>query len=321
MKLPTKLIEHAEQQFAITPAAIRKIQTRIAAESPLVLDGPERVERRKRMIAAVAVENVADAFERYIGDNDLLPINYLLLGYLQSQAVGRIQYLDKREGKRAVATGFLVSESLMMTNHHVFPVSTAAEFKNFAGDPAIEFNYEYDLDGGRREPIRFALDPDQFFHASAKLDVALVAVKPFDSSGKNALKGQGYLVLNGQLGKAGVGDFASIIEHPDGREKQIAIRKNEIVNIDAPDAIVYVTDTAPGSSGAPVFNDQWQVIALHSAGVAKKNATGQYLDKNDQVIEPVNGRVDEERIVWLSNRGIRVSAIMDYLRTSAEVRR
>ena len=28
----------------------------------------------------------------------------------------------------------------------------------------------------------------------------------------------------------------------------------------------YSTDTMPGSSGSPVFNDLWQVIALHHAG-------------------------------------------------------
>jgi endonuclease G len=143
--------------------------------------------------------------------------------------------------------------------------------------------------------------------------MALVAVSPVDKSGAHALKDQGYLVLNGMLGKIGRGDFASIIQHPGGKEKQIAIRKNEVVSIDQPDAILYVSDTAQGSSGAPVFNDQWQVIALHSAGVAKKNAQGQYVDKDNQVIEPVNGYIDEERIVWESNRGIRVSRMMEHL--------
>ena len=30
----------------------------------------------------------------------------------------------------------------------------------------------------------------------------------------------------------------------------------------------YETDTEPGSSGSPVFNDQWEVVALHHASVA-----------------------------------------------------
>jgi endonuclease G len=319
MKLPTHLIERAAAEYSPSPAAIRDIRARVAAESPLVLDGPVHVERRRRMIAAVAVEGVAEAYERYIDANDLLPINYLLLGYLQSRSVGLIRYFDRREGKEAVATGFLVSENLVMTNHHVFPVQNLSEFANLAQDPTIEFNHEYDVDGNRPESIIFALEPERFIHTSPALDMALIAVRPSDKSGKHALRNQGYLVLNGSLGKAGLGDFASIIQHPGGREKQIAIRKNEIINIQLPDSIIYVSDTAPGSSGAPVFNDQWQVIALHSAGVARKNAQGQYLDKDNEVIEPVNGRIDEDRVVWESNRGIRVSAIMAYLGRTPDV--
>jgi endonuclease G len=114
-------------------------------------------------------------------------------------------------------------------------------------------------------------------------------------------------------------DFASIIEHPDGREKQISIRENKVINIDLPDSILYVSDTAVGSSGAPVFNDQWQVIALHSAGVAKTNAQGKYVDVDGQVVEPVNGTYDEARLVWESNRGMRVSSIINHLHETTEV--
>jgi V8-like Glu-specific endopeptidase len=30
--------------------------------------------------------------------------------------------------------------------------------------------------------------------------------------------------------------------------------------------VQYLTDTEPGSSGSPVFNSQWQVVALHHSG-------------------------------------------------------
>lgn len=313
MKLSIDLIEDARAKSPISINDISRIRAKAAAEGPLVLDGPEHVERRKRMIADVSVENVVDAFERYIGENELLPINYLLLGYLQSRSVGLIRYFDRKVGREAVATGFLVSECLLMTNHHVFPVNGVAEFQALAKDPTVEFNYEFDIDGNRADPIQYALDPDRCLYTFADLDMALVAVCPSDKSKQHSLKEQGYLVLNPKLGKVGVGDFASIVQHPSGKEKQIAIRKNEVISIDLPDAILYVSDTAQGSSGAPVFNDQWQVIALHSSGVAKKNAQGRYLDKFDQEIEPVNGHIDEDRIVWECNRGIRVSTMIKHL--------
>ncbi|MGL4649089.1 MAG: trypsin-like peptidase domain-containing protein, partial [Caldilineaceae bacterium] len=28
----------------------------------------------------------------------------------------------------------------------------------------------------------------------------------------------------------------------------------------------YLTDTLPGSSGSPCFNDRWEVVALHHSG-------------------------------------------------------
>jgi V8-like Glu-specific endopeptidase len=30
--------------------------------------------------------------------------------------------------------------------------------------------------------------------------------------------------------------------------------------------VQYITDTLPGSSGSPVFNDDWRIVALHHSG-------------------------------------------------------
>ena len=63
--------------------------------------------------------------------------------------------------------------------------------------------------------------------------------------------------------------------------------------------IHYTTDTEPGSSGAPVLNDQWQVVALHHRAIpspaTRFAADGQPLDDGD--------------VEWLANEGVRVSAI------------
>ena len=317
MKIPVALLSKAEAEFTRTSAEIREIRSRTVREGVMALDGAKHVERRRAMLASVAREDLSDAFERYIDDNDLLPINYMLTGHLQARAVGRVRYYDKREGKMASATGFLVSPSLMLTNHHVFPVDDLASFLAFAEDATIEFGYEFDIEGRRVDPVVHDLDPATFLHTCESLDLALVAVRPTDRRGTRQLREQGYLVLDGRLGKAGQGDYATIIQHPDGREKQIALRNNEIISNDLPQVLIYRSDTAPGSSGAPVFNNEWQVIALHSAGVPKKNEAGEYVDKDGQVIEVVNNRVDGQRVVWVSNRGIRISAIMEHLRTAA----
>jgi endonuclease G len=319
MRLPVELLKRSEAAFQAAPAAVEAMRTHIATTSALALDGAEHFERRRDMIAASAREPAEIAFERYIDGNQLLSINYLQIGYAQSRAVGRIRYFDKTERKTAYATGFMVTPELMLTNQHVFPAPDAATLATLVEDAAIEFDFEFDVNGQKREVTAHPLDPNTFFYSNQALDIALVAVAPLDASGKRKLSERGYLILNGKLGKAGTGDFATIVQHPDGKEKQISLRNNEIIDRTQKEFLIYKSDTAQGSSGAPVFNDEWQVIALHSSGVAKKDAQGNYLDKDEQIIEVVNGRIDEARVVWLSNRGVRISAIIDHLTTSRPV--
>ena len=314
MKLPVDLLEQAEIELGGSRATTRMARADMSTTSVQALDGQVHVELRKQMLAMTVLEDVADAFERYMGSNDLLPINYLEKGLRSARSVGLIRYFDTREGKPAVATGFMVSPDLMMTNHHVFPVGDVADFHRFFEDASVEFGNEYDVNGSPRTPICFDLDPNAFFYSWKNLDMALVAVRRTSRGGQRPLADQGYLVLNGELGKAGIGEFATVIQHAEGKPKQIALRNNEIVDLSHPSAVGYASDTAQGSSGAPVFNNEWQVIALHSAGVAKRNASGQLVDKNDQVVEVVNDKVDGSRLVWERNRGIRVSALIAHLR-------
>lgn len=319
MKLPVRLLEKSATEFQKDKTEIDGIQAHIAKTPAITLDGQAHYELRRAMIAATAREPFDLAFERYVGTNDLLAINYLSIGNIQARSVGRIRYFDKRIQKTAYATGFMVSPDLMMTNHHVFPVADPASFSQLTDDATLEFNYELDVNGKPAPPVVHAIEPTVFLHTSEELDLTLVAVRPLDNSGQHQLSEQGYLVLNGSLGKAGTGDFATIIQHPDGQQKQIALRNNEIIDNTLDDVIIYKSDTAQGSSGAPVFNNEWQLIALHSAGVAKKDARGNYLDRDNQVIPIVEGSVDEARVVWLANRGIRVSAIMKYLASVPDI--
>lgn len=61
------------------------------------------------------------------------------------------------------------------------------------------------------------------------------------------------------------GDDVFIVQHPGGGPKQIAMSGNIVEYVD--DRVVqYTTDTLPGSSGAPVFDWQWRLIALHHGG-------------------------------------------------------
>lgn len=76
----------------------------------------------------------------------------------------------------------------------------------------------------------------------------------------------------------------------------------------------YHTDTAPGSSGSPVFNDQWEVVGLHHSGVPKTDAQGRYLTKDGRVWTRAMG---EHRIDWVANEGARISRIVASLKSAA----
>jgi endonuclease G len=194
--------------------------------------------------------------ERIILTNDLLGVGYLEGGVTASAAVGRVNIRDERGRLAGYGTGSLVSPELLLTNHHVLPDAGTAGFS------LVEFDYQDGVDGLPRPVRAFGLDPDRFFVADEGLDFALVAVK----AAPDELSPFGFSRLIGTEGKAIVGDFVTIIQHPQGGKKQVALRENRIVDV-LEQFLHYETDTEPGSSGSPVFNDQWEIVALHHASV------------------------------------------------------
>ncbi len=63
------------------------------------------------------------------------------------------------------------------------------------------------------------------------------------------------------------GEYVNIVQHPGGMPKQIALYHNVVVFSDPADfRVQYLTDTLPGSSGSPVFDSEWRVVAMHHAG-------------------------------------------------------
>ncbi len=87
--------------------------------------------------------------------------------------------------------------------------------------------------------------------------------------------------------------FLNIVQHPRARRKEVALQENTITNIFS-NKIRYTTDTEPGSSGSPVFNNFWDVVALHHAA----------------------GEWDNSSNKWISNQGIRIDKIIKALHTN-----
>ncbi len=62
------------------------------------------------------------------------------------------------------------------------------------------------------------------------------------------------------------GQNVSLIQHPKGARKEVVLYGNQVQAI-YPNWIQYQTDAEPGSSGSPLFNDQWQLVGLHHSAL------------------------------------------------------
>lgn len=88
------------------------------------------------------------------------------------------------------------------------------------------------------------------------------------------------------------GQRLNVLQHPRGRRKEVALQSNTVTNI-FNNHVRYSTDTEPGSSGSPVLNNSWDLVALHHAAGSKDSAGN-----------------------WQDNQGVRIDKIVADLRSS-----
>ena len=252
-------------------------------------DTPERVAKRvdrlNRYYGDLPPVNGAGPeklLEKIILTADFVGARYLDAGVAAARAVGRVNIRDASGRATGFGTGSLVSPALLLTNHHVLPDAATAR------SSVIEFNFQDGVDGKPRNVTVLPLDPDRFFLADDERDFALVAVRATAAE----LAPFGFNPLIEAEGKAIIGEYVTIVQHPRGEKKQVALRENKIVDI--PDRFLhYAADTEPGSSGSPVFNDQWEVVALHHASVPAP---------------------ERRELGGFMNEGIRISRILKFVR-------
>jgi hypothetical protein len=173
---------------------------------------------------------------------DWLPVTFLENGLQAARAVGRVEHQGRKIG-----TAFLVAPDVVLTNAHVvqdIPVLAQGGVRFHVGLQA-EAQWRYFAEQVVHSPTE-ALD-----FALVRLNAPIIGT-PVTLSTEMAYPEQP----------------ANILQHPEGVGglMQVALRYNAIVHVD-PTRLYYVTDTDGGSSGSPVFNDEWRVIALHRAGL------------------------------------------------------
>ena len=181
MLMKPPLIAASERRFEqadFSPAALN----RKLGDGPIPMAAEQKRVRMRQLLAQS--DNALSArigLERIINGNELDSINYLAKGTVASRSICRIQLKDARSNLVGYASGFLVGPGLMMTNNHVF--GRPADALNSVAD----FDYELDVAGMEREPVRFGFEPDKLFYTSDKLDYSIVAVAPLSLAGGRSL--------------------------------------------------------------------------------------------------------------------------------------
>lgn len=221
-----------------------------------------------------------------MGMKTLLPISFLERGIISSRSVAKVEI--KKGTITEVGTGFLfkvddVVDLFFMTNYHVI------NDKNDINNTRIIFDYEEDINGNTKVSKCFKIDLNGPWYTSPieEYDVSIFKLLISDE-----IKQFGFIPIR----KIDVAknDFVNIIQHPGGQMKQIALYHNIVTN--TTDRVVqYLTDTMKGSSGSPVFNSNWDLVALHHSGGSKRN--------------------DEPTIIESKyrNEGIHINKIIDFL--------
>jgi S1-C subfamily serine protease len=148
-------------------------------------------------------------------------------------------------------TGFRISDELVLTNHHVlFPKGAIAT--------KVQADFGFDVDAhGTSLAVTSLPGAVETIKGEKADDWAIIKIDKMNGSWP-------ILPLDART-RPKVGDRAFILQHPNAQQKRIGFVRNTITEVD--DAVVkYLTDTQPGSSGAPVFDVEGRPIALHHAG-------------------------------------------------------
>jgi endonuclease G len=234
--------------------------------------------------------------EKVIHTDDRKPFWFLKKGLIAGASVAKLdvpQYrATNRSGSYVHGTGWLIGPELLMTAFHVVNARDDDEFANDE-DLHLQIKYMTATFGFDRDDDRgTSIEVTGLAASDRRLDYAVVRLASSPRTRPLQLAPQQPKTRKKSR------SALNIIQHPDGESKRVAIRNNLLTSMTDRD-LYYFTDTSPGASGAPVLDDDWQVVALHRATTI-----------NLQQVENFQG----QKSAYV-NVGTRIDQIREHLRT------
>ncbi len=212
-------------------------------------------------------------FEAFIGEPNFKSIWWLEKALNAAKSVARVKL------SAGSATGFLIGPDIFITNNHVF------EDEDDAKNAKLQFDYRLSSEGIPASTDTWECDPEAMFKTNPALDYSIVRVK--EKEGKRVGDIRGYFDIRHGVNVV-PGQRVNIIQHPQGRFQEIAFRDNQIKAVED-DFIQYITDTDYGTSGSPVFDDWFNVVALHNQRVRDPNNPNRWYRNQGYRIEVIAG--------------------------------
>jgi len=170
-----------------------------------------------------------------------------------------------------LGTGFLVPASvfgdheglLFVTNAHVISDTLPQAINRASARVIFEIEADRNMPSCFVEEILFSSEPGQLGNVSdapGKLDVTVCRLSraPIDAKG---------LLVASTIPWPSPRTKAFIVGHPQAGELQFSLQDSVLLDVCQKERLMhYRTPTDPGSSGSPVFNREWELVALHHAG-------------------------------------------------------
>jgi Trypsin-like peptidase domain len=273
------LLDLAGRQ-GLTRPLVQTVYDRLAPTNPrrgfladLLADQSAPADSDARPAAAPTPEfldwddNISDPEALLYRDDLTIPIGRVpaliaILRRLEAAARGVCKMTAQLPGITKYGTAFRVGQDWLLTNWHVLHDQVTGQA---AKEVSVEFGYDDDGQGGLVAAVPVRCDPASIVTDRSD-DWAVIRAA-------EKLRAEWPVLALSVPASPVVGGGAYIVQHPAGARKRVGFVRNQVSDFD--DRVVhYLTDTQEGSSGAPVFNDGGQLIAVHHAAGRPQEVLG-----------------------------------------------